>query len=140
MVDCNNLVLLNSILYNNTWYNINPIKVSAKQGNRSEKDRRKRIQTYICTVYFIILSVRHPVLFEVTLFLLSYEIQPQVEEENTWKGLPVLRIQGSHNGGYEEFFLLGYDAMQSVECHSVFCRNTLQPSSGSKKQVKQATM
>jgi hypothetical protein len=53
------LELLNSILYNNMWYNIDSIKIGAKQGNRRGKGRRMRIQTYICTVYFIIVSVRH---------------------------------------------------------------------------------
>jgi hypothetical protein len=43
VLDCNNLVLLNSILYNNTWHNINPIKIGAKQGNIREKDRRMRM-------------------------------------------------------------------------------------------------
>jgi hypothetical protein len=33
------------------------------------------------------------------------------------------RIGGSHSGGYEEYCLLGYNAVQSVECQSTFRRN-----------------
>lgn len=32
-----------------------------------------RFQTYTYTVYFMVVSVRYPVMFEVTLFLLSHE-------------------------------------------------------------------
>jgi hypothetical protein len=42
------------------------------------------------------------------------------------------RIWGSRSGSYEEFCLLGYNAVQSVESQSVLRRNMSPPSSGSK--------
>jgi hypothetical protein len=38
--------------------------------------------------------------------------------------IALCRIWGSHSGGYEEFYLLGYDTMQSVETKPTFRRNT----------------
>jgi hypothetical protein len=35
------------------------------------------------------------------------------------------RIWGSHCGGYEEFYLLGYNTMESVESQPIFWRNML---------------
>jgi hypothetical protein len=35
--------------------------------------------------------------------------------ENSMERLLVCRIWGSHNGGYEEFYLPGYNAVQSAE-------------------------
>jgi hypothetical protein len=43
------------------------------------------------------------------------------------------RISGSHSGGYEEYHLMGYNAVYSVECQPTFRRNISPPSSGSKK-------
>jgi hypothetical protein len=43
------------------------------------------------------------------------------------------RIWGFHSGGYEEYHLLGYDAVQSVELQPTFRRNISPPSSRSKK-------
>jgi hypothetical protein len=42
------------------------------------------------------------------------------------------RIWCSHSSGYEEFYLLGYNAVQSVENQLMIRRNTSLPSSGSK--------
>jgi hypothetical protein len=39
------------------------------------------------------------------------------------------RIWDSHSGGYEEFYLLGYNAMRSVESQPTFQRNMPPPSS-----------
>jgi hypothetical protein len=43
-------------------------------------------------------------------------------------------IWGSHNGGYEELYLMGYNALQSVESQLTFRRNMLPSSSGSKNK------
>jgi hypothetical protein len=43
-------------------------------------------------------------------------------------------IWGPHNGGYEEFCLLGCNTMWSTEKHPVFWRNVLPPSSGLKNE------
>jgi hypothetical protein len=40
------------------------------------------------------------------------------------------RIRGSHSGGYEDLYLLGYNAVYSVEGHSTFRRSISNPSSG----------
>jgi hypothetical protein len=45
-------------------------------------------------------------------------------------------IWGSHSGSYEEYYLLGCNAVYSVENQSMFGRNILPPSSGSNKQSK----
>jgi hypothetical protein len=45
------------------------------------------------------------------------------------------RIRGTHSSGYEEFYLLGYNAMQSVESQLMFGRNTLPPSLVSKNTL-----
>jgi hypothetical protein len=46
------------------------------------------------------------------------------------------RIRGSHSGGYEELYLLGYKAVWPVENQPTFRRNMSPPSSESKnKQV-----
>jgi hypothetical protein len=42
------------------------------------------------------------------------------------------RILGSDSSHYEEFFLLGYNAMWSVESQQMFWRNMSPPSSGLK--------
>jgi hypothetical protein len=39
-------------------------------------------------------------------------------------------IWGSHSGGYEEFHLLGYNALYSVQSQLMFRRNMSPPSSG----------
>jgi hypothetical protein len=39
-----------------------------------------------------------------------------------------------HSGAYEEFYLLGYNALLSVESQVTFRRNTLPPSSGFKNK------
>jgi hypothetical protein len=44
------------------------------------------------------------------------------------------RIWRSHSDGYEEFCLLGYNGVQSVESHPTFRRNIPPPSSGSKNK------
>jgi hypothetical protein len=41
----------------------------------------------------------------------------------------LIRISFSHSGGYEEFYLLGYNAVQSVENQTTFRRNILLSSS-----------
>jgi hypothetical protein len=41
----------------------------------------------------------------------------------------IYRIWGSHRGGYEEYYLLGYNAMLSVESEPTFPRNLSPPSS-----------
>jgi hypothetical protein len=46
----------------------------------------------------------------------------------------VFRISGSHSGGYEEFFILGYNALQAVQCQPTFWRNMSPPSSRSKNK------
>jgi hypothetical protein len=43
-----------------------------------------------------------------------------------------IRIWGSHSGGYEEYHILGYNVVQSVESQPKFRRNISLPSSGSK--------
>jgi hypothetical protein len=45
-------------------------------------------------------------------------------------------IQGSHSGGHEEFYLLGYNAVQSGESQQRFRRNITPPSSGLKSKTK----
>jgi hypothetical protein len=44
------------------------------------------------------------------------------------------RICGSHSGGDEEFYLLGYNAVQSVGSQATFQRIMSPPSSGSKNK------
>jgi hypothetical protein len=46
--------------------------------------------------------------------------------------LGVCTIWGSHSGGYEEFCVLKYNAVQSVESQRMFRKNTLPPTSGPK--------
>jgi hypothetical protein len=47
------------------------------------------------------------------------------------------RIWGSDSGGYDEFYLLGYNAVYSIESQPTFRKNMSPPSSGSKnKQSK----
>jgi hypothetical protein len=48
----------------------------------------------------------------------------------------ICRIWGSHSGGYEEYCLLGYNAMYSVESQLTFRRNISPPSSGSKNKLR----
>jgi hypothetical protein len=56
-----------------------------------------------------------------------------------WKHGFLCRIWGSHNGGYEEYYLLGYNAMYSVESQPMFRRDMSPPSWGPKyKQSKKA--
>jgi hypothetical protein len=43
-------------------------------------------------------------------------------------------VWGSHNGGYEEFCLLGYNSLQSVGSQQTFRRNMMPPSSGSRSK------
>jgi hypothetical protein len=45
------------------------------------------------------------------------------------------RIWGSHSGGYEEYRLLGYNAVWSKERQPTFRRNISPPSSGSKDKT-----
>jgi hypothetical protein len=40
----------------------------------------------------------------------------------------------THSSGYEEFYLLGYNAVQSAESQQMFWRNRSPPSLGSKKK------
>jgi hypothetical protein len=44
----------------------------------------------------------------------------------------LLRILGFHAGGYEEFYFLGYNAVESVESHPTFKTNVVSLSSGLK--------
>jgi hypothetical protein len=51
--------------------------------------------------------------------------------------LPILsscRIWGSHSSGYEEFYIVGYNVVYSVENQPVFRRNISPQSSGSKNK------
>jgi hypothetical protein len=48
------------------------------------------------------------------------------------------RIWGSHCGGYEESYLLGYNAVQSIESQPTFRRNMSPTSAGSKKKSSSA--
>jgi hypothetical protein len=41
-------------------------------------------------------------------------------------------ISDSHSGSHEEFYLVGYTAMQTTESQLIFWRNMLPVSSGSK--------
>jgi hypothetical protein len=45
-----------------------------------------------------------------------------------------LKIWGSHSGGYEVYYLLGYNTVWSVESPPAFRRNISPPSSGSNKR------
>jgi hypothetical protein len=44
-------------------------------------------------------------------------------------------IWGSHSGGYDEFYLLGYNAVLSIESRPKFRRNTLPPFSGQQNKL-----
>jgi hypothetical protein len=44
----------------------------------------------------------------------------------------IVKILGSHSGDYEEFYLLGYNDVSSVESQQTFRRNMSPPSSESK--------
>jgi hypothetical protein len=44
----------------------------------------------------------------------------------------VCRIWGSHSGGYEEFYILGYNVVYSDERQPTSRKNISLPSSGSK--------
>jgi hypothetical protein len=46
------------------------------------------------------------------------------------KQLYTCKILGSHSGNYEEFSLLGYNAVLSVEIQRMFRKNISPPSSG----------
>jgi hypothetical protein len=46
----------------------------------------------------------------------------------------ICKIWGSHSGGYEEYYLLGYNAVSSVESQLTFRRKISPPSSGSKNK------
>jgi hypothetical protein len=47
-----------------------------------------------------------------------------------WASLMLGRIWGSHGGGYEEYYLLGYNAVYTVESQPTFRRNISPLSSG----------
>jgi hypothetical protein len=51
-------------------------------------------------------------------------------EKQTRKQSNEYRIWGSHNGGYEEIYLLGYNAVQPVKSQPKFRKNVSPPSSG----------
>jgi hypothetical protein len=46
------------------------------------------------------------------------------------------RIWGSHSGGYEEFYLLGCNTVQSVESQPIFRGKISPPSSGRKSKPR----
>jgi hypothetical protein len=48
--------------------------------------------------------------------------------------MALCRARGSHSGGYEESYLLGYNTTQSVECLPTFWSHMSPPSSGSKNK------
>jgi hypothetical protein len=58
------------------------------------------------------------------------------KKERTWK---FSRIWGSRSGDYEEFYVLGYDAVQSVESQLTFRRNIFPSSSGLESKPSKKT-
>jgi hypothetical protein len=74
----------------------------------------------------------HRFLSDILVTSWGHVIQKRSSENATEiRDFRLCRIWSSHSGVYEEYYLLGYNAVQSVESQPTFRRNISPPSSGS---------